>query len=80
MAREGMILGLSMTDWSTLPAGATEEVTNNGAEVQVHHPKDGVFVIHRFFDGARQDTASVRQIGIGMGSLTRARCAWGTRR
>jgi hypothetical protein len=56
-----------MTEWNTLPVGATKEVDDNGAGVHVHHPKDGVFVIRRFFDGAWQNTVWVRQGDIGWG-------------
>lgn len=56
-----------MTDWNALPAGATEEVDDNGADVQVHRAKDDVFVIRRFFDGAWQDTVWVRRVGVGWG-------------
>jgi hypothetical protein len=66
-----------MTDWKTLPAGAIEEVDDNGVNVQVHHPKDGLFVIRRFFDGAWQDTVWVRQVGVGWG-VSRALGVLGT--
>lgn len=56
-----------MNDWTTLSIGASEEVDDDGSRVQVQHAKDRVFVIRRFFDGAWQDTAWVRQVGLGWG-------------
>jgi len=44
-----------MTDWTALAPGTTEEVDDDGTTVRVHHPKEGVFIIRRFFDGAWQN-------------------------
>lgn len=66
-----------MTDWNALTPGSIEQLDDNGAAVLVEHPKDGVFVIRRHFDGSWQDTVWVRQIGVGWG-VSRELGAMGT--
>jgi len=56
-----------MTDWNALPVGATEEVLDNGGNVQVHRSEDTVFIVRRYFDGAWQNTVWIRKVGLAWG-------------
>lgn len=56
-----------MNDWSALTPGDEATIIDDGIEVRVVHPKTGVYVVRRHFDGAWQDVAWVRSIGSAWG-------------